>query len=482
VSRRFPALALLAACTPASADDVGPGFAQLEFVVAHDEDAPRGELQTPPGVEDAPDDDAVMAEAGPEPELDPDPDPERNPIGFRINRHQLSVYAKPSKASPIRGKIPIHKVFEVFAHVEGPGCGGLGWADVGGHGYACLEDTWSAKETQRPKELPPMRGGLTPFYYAKLKGKGSVARRWKNLAAIIAGEPHLDTLKPDTDYAFTYRKRHRGDVLLIDEHHRVVLEKEVMRYRPSRFEGRDLVAHPIPQGRRLAWAVKWPETSSRKEASADAALAASIGYHDELLVDPEPVGGKGGPWYRLADGTFIREGDVQVLEPAPGVPSDVGPDEIWLDVDLEQQTLAAMRGSEPFFATLVSSGFKRATPRGIFRIHWKQAIGSMQSEPGADDPYNVEAVPHVQYFVGGFALHSAYWHNFFGRRISHGCVNLAPKDALRVFRMTSPELRGGWLHAYETRSKLGTTVVVRKGGRVPKDRRNEPEANFRYPM
>ncbi len=421
---------------------------------------PEGEI-----VVDAPDEDVVEIER------------DREPIDYRISKQRLAVYSRPSKSAPIRARIPIHKAFEVFAHVEGGGCGGPGWADVGSGGYVCLEETRPAGN-QRPREQPAMAAGLTPYFYAKVKANGTVARRWRNLAAYLAGKDPIDTLQKHRDYAFKYRKRHKNTHLLIDENHRVVLESEVHRYRPSRFEGRDLVEKPVPAGQSLAWAFSWPTATTRQEPSARASAARSIRYHTELLVDATPVEGAGGPWYRLADGSFIAEDDVRVWVPSTTVPDGIGPDELWLDVDLEEQTLAAMRGSTPVFATLVSSGFKRATPRGVFRIHWKQAIGSMASDPGAADPYNVEAVPHVQYFIGGFALHSAYWHDYFGRPISHGCVNLAPKDALRVFRMTSPHVRDGWIMAYETDTSFGTTIRVRKGDRMPRDRRRAPEHFF----
>jgi lipoprotein-anchoring transpeptidase ErfK/SrfK len=428
-------------------------------------EASTGAEEVAAAVVDAPDEDAIEIQR------------DREPIEWRISKQRLAVYSEPSKASAIRARIPIHKVFEVFANVEGPGCGEPGWADVGSGGFVCLQETRKAG-SQRPKELPPMAGGLTPYFYAKVKENGTVARRWRNLAAYLAGKEPIDTLQKDRDYAFKYRKRHKNTHLLIDESHRVVLESEVHRYRPSRFEGRDLVEKPVPAGQSLAWAFSWPTSSTRREPSVHASAGKSIRYHTELLVDATPIEGPGGPWYRVSDGNFVAEDELRVWIPSTTLPEGIGPDELWIDIDLEMQTLAAMRGSEPIFATLISSGFKRATPRGVFRIHWKQAIGSMASDPGADDPYNVEAVPHVQYFIGGFALHSAYWHNYFGRPISHGCVNLAPTDALRVFRMTSPHVRDGWLMAYETEKGFGTTIRVRKGDRMPRDRRRAPESYF----
>jgi hypothetical protein len=42
------------------------------------------------------------------------------------------------------------------------------------------------------------------------------------------------------------------------------------------------------------------------------------------------------------------------------------------------------------------------------------------------------------YFNGSFALHGAYWHDKFGLKHSHGCVNLPPKDANWLFDWATP--------------------------------------------
>ncbi len=46
----------------------------------------------------------------------------------------------------------------------------------------------------------------------------------------------------------------------------------------------------------------------------------------------------------------------------------------------------------------------------------------------------------MQYFEDGYALHGAYWHDRFGVPKSHGCINLAPEDARRLFFFTEPEV------------------------------------------
>ncbi|HEY4117120.1 MAG TPA: L,D-transpeptidase [Byssovorax sp.] len=70
-------------------------------------------------------------------------------------------------------------------------------------------------------------------------------------------------------------------------------------------------------------------------------------------------------------------------------------------------------------------------------------------------------VPWIQYFESGYALHAAYWHDVFGTPRSHGCVNLAPVDAHRLFFWTDPPMPDGWhgVNANEDNGE-GTLVVI----------------------
>jgi lipoprotein-anchoring transpeptidase ErfK/SrfK len=77
--------------------------------------------------------------------------------------------------------------------------------------------------------------------------------------------------------------------------------------------------------------------------------------------------------------------------------------------------------------------------------------------------FELRDVPWVQYFEGGYALHAAYWHDDFGRPRSHGCVNLSPIDARRVFFWTDPPLPEAWHAVKAGRTMgLGTWVRVRR--------------------
>jgi len=75
--------------------------------------------------------------------------------------------------------------------------------------------------------------------------------------------------------------------------------------------------------------------------------------------------------------------------------------------------------------------------------------------------YSMQDVPYVQFFDEGIGLHGTYWHNDFGRTHSHGCVNLAPLDARRLFEFTGPRVPLGWTGAYPASADEGTVIQVR---------------------
>jgi lipoprotein-anchoring transpeptidase ErfK/SrfK len=179
-----------------------------------------------------------------------------------------------------------------------------------------------------------------------------------------------------------------------------------------------------------------------------------------------------GRFARIAEGSaaaWVAARDLRhptVPPPPPEVDVDAG--ERWLDVDLATQTLVAYQGRRPVFATLVSTGkgapgSPNATPPGTYRVWAKLLASDMDNleDESAERYYRMEDVPYVQYFSKGVGLHGAFWHRSFGQVRSHGCVNLAPLDAQRLFGWTSPRLPAGWTAVLPTPHEPGTVVRVR---------------------
>jgi lipoprotein-anchoring transpeptidase ErfK/SrfK len=192
------------------------------------------------------------------------------------------------------------------------------------------------------------------------------------------------------------------------------------------------------------------------------------GYHFRFtIVDHVEVGQVA---YDVAeDGTYYRSQDITRID-ARTPPSEIQPDEKWIDVDLAKQTLVAYEGSVPVFATLVSTGRVRdqqdplqnfATPTGSFRILSKHLTHTMDGDHAVDGPYSIEDVPYVMYFQLAYAIHSAFWHDSFGRTRSHGCINASPADARFLFQWVTPELPKHWHAVYPSEDRPSTRLYIR---------------------
>ena len=195
------------------------------------------------------------------------------------------------------------------------------------------------------------------------------------------------------------------------------------------------------------------------------------------------------PYYETKAGYWVRVKDVGVAITPHRWPGAAERGEKWVDVSIDDETLTLWEGKKPVFVTLVSAGqdglkdpkTTKSTIRGFFRLKSKHVTATMdsserslQSGGAAPDPtagesataddkhdtsFELRDVPYVQYFHEGYALHAAYWHDRFGLPRSHGCINLAPIDALRVFRFTDPPIPEGW-HGITVEPNKGTVVIV----------------------
>jgi hypothetical protein len=169
----------------------------------------------------------------------------------------------------------------------------------------------------------------------------------------------------------------------------------------------------------------------------------------------------------VGDGRLVREADVLVIA-ASAPPAEVGEGERWIDVDLAHQVLVAYAWKQPRYVSLVSTGRTRTpspdlnyrTPKGLYRIRGKHLTSTMDNDEPGEPPYSLEDVPYVMYFRGAYAFHSAFWHDRFGRSRSHGCINLAPRDAKWLYNWAGPDLPETWHGGSATEANPGTWVYV----------------------
>ena len=169
-------------------------------------------------------------------------------------------------------------------------------------------------------------------------------------------------------------------------------------------------------------------------------------------------------WGDGAGFKVLTDADVAPISP------DVDPNDKRIEANLDYQTLSCYEGSTEVYFCRIASGLgydpstsqasdKLATPVGNLLTHWK--IISLNMTAGTfQSGYSTPAVPWSTMVSGdGVAIHGAFWHNAFGEKRSHGCINVTPEDAKWIFRWTTPHIS---LAQTELRVSLpdhGTIVV-----------------------
>jgi len=85
----------------------------------------------------------------------------------------------------------------------------------------------------------------------------------------------------------------------------------------------------------------------------------------------------------------------------------------------------------------------------------------MSANTASDSGYDTPAVGWPTFINGdGVAIHAVFWHNDFGIRKSHGCINALPEDAMWIFRWTSPNISLDQDEVQMTWPDVGTQVNV----------------------
>jgi len=211
---------------------------------------------------------------------------------------------------------------------------------------------------------------------------------------------------------------------------------------PSRFQGVYLQEQPQHP---FAWINRWTEPSVVPQGPINGSVPALQRYQTVTLFAEERRG-NGEIWYLVGHDQWVEQSNVSRVDVDPPHP-EIGPGDKWIEIDLFEQTIAAYEGARMVYATMISSGrTATATPTGLYRVHYKLREGKMSNpdvEDGSPAWYYIEDVPWTLYFHGGYSIHAAFWHDAFGFLRSHGCVNLAPRDAEWFFNWSDPPMPEG---------------------------------------
>ncbi|WP_081865072.1 L,D-transpeptidase [Chondromyces apiculatus] len=329
---------------------------------------------------------------------------------------------------------------------------------VSGAGYGL--DVWQRwADKPAPPALEALEQKLTegvPWY---LQG----GRQVPNLSGLVksAEDVRIDEVSRRNGVAFVDSFLHEGRRYNVSTDLRVAPADRFRPIRGSDFHGWEIgkeIDFPFALIRRPGGKT-WRLDGKKLVEAGDLAWRSAV----PLTGKQQFFGGK--LHYETKDGAWVDDRHAGRIDAAKKMPAWGKNGEKWLDINLTKQVLVAYEGTKAVYATLISSGEAgladhegtTATRKGIFRIHTKHVSITMDSDTVGEE-FELRDVPYVQYFQDGYALHGAYWHDSFGRPKSHGCINLAPEDARRIFWWTEPQVPPGWHGA--ARSLTGTVVFV----------------------
>jgi len=376
------------------------------------------------------------------------------PLTVLVER-RTDLFAQPGKRGPYVGTAARGTRLPVMRIARGRRCKLGRWYEVATGAWMCAAHGRGSWRLPRGTPRPILRPGrLVPriAYYTRRDG----VPIYTSEEDAAAGR-HDRLVERGFSFSVSGWFRIGSRRFLRTRRGEIVPRKDMWKYRPSKFSGRALSgrpAHPI------GCTIRYKSAAVRPAPRRGARRVDRLAHHSWVRLLEQTGRGKK-RFYRIEKDRWIAARDVRPVyfsEP----PLGVGPRERWVEVLLRHQTLVAYEGRRPVYATLVSTGrWEHKTPRGLFRVRTKVAMSTMTSRKGAGELYRVDDVPWIQYFHEGYALHGTYWHDKFGHPKSHGCINLAPKDARWLFTWAPPGLRAGWAARETTRARRAVLIRVR---------------------
>jgi len=357
----------------------------------------------------------------------------------------------PSPDARRRGTIGAGTRLGFSRRVFGKGCSMGVWYETADGLFICEEHVKPSTAPPGPKVEPAIDGTRLPQRYAFVRVDGT--RAYAHPSDYFAND-YIEAFGRGFGIVVTGEQVY-GGVEFVRTRRYLWVERDSVRFvTGSQFRG---VAFEPGAPLDVAWVSRRP---SRVYDKPHGRVERRLERHVRVRIDTTK-----GAWAKLREGGWMKTSDLARPKLVPP-PENVGPNDRWIDVDVAQQVLVAYQGDTPRFATLVSSGRDSKaseTPLGVFELWVKLDYTDMDDIERTDIPrnYSIQDVPWVQFFKGSYGFHAAFWHDDFGRRRSHGCINLSPADARYLFQFTDPVLPAGWNAILSIPEDRPTVVQVR---------------------
>jgi len=151
-------------------------------------------------------------------------------------------------------------------------------------------------------------------------------------------------------------------------------------------------------------------------------------------------------WYGLREGLtwdgvyWAKAEHLRIIPPQELTPLSPQVEDKRILIELGKQWLTCFEGRNEVFNTRISSGMPgMMTPLGTHRVLQKIPTTRMIGGEG-EGRYDLPGIGFTTYFTRkGVAIHGTYWHNDYGNRRSHGCVNVPTTAAQWIYRWTRPD-------------------------------------------
>lgn len=430
---------------------------------------------------------------------------------FTVTTGSAGIYFRPALERALKvgyarngGRIPV-----LPEKVPGADCPG-GWYEGQHGGFICSSEGTTDPEDPRARlsASPPDLSLVLPYPYARNAHNGTPlynsvptadqiatyeprrepdapesvddgSRPWWQRERVALSEVRLAELGAESD-GLLVRRLVKGFYVAVDREfewesrtwYKTTKGMVAPKERFVAIEGSPF--HGVELSEQLTLPVAWVYGSRQSrpryliDANGTVKAAGSLERQRAVHLTGQRVEAAGHTYAQTLEQDWLQVDQLRVAN-LPALPADLASDEHWIAVDLRSQTLVALIGSRPVYATLISSGKEtndastdHRTPNGEWYIREKHVTTTMDGDGSAagDLPYSIEDVPYVMYFEGSYALHGAFWHRNYGVRMSHGCINLAPLDAKYLFFFTGPAVLQGWHGAWSGNGQKGSRVVV----------------------
>jgi hypothetical protein len=226
-----------------------------------------------------------------------------------------------------------------------------------------------------------------------------------------------------------------------------------------------------------------PYTDALKEPYAGAAHAYRFYNGNTYHVVGVAFDDAGNAWYKVYDELpppthqWVPASDVRRITRAELAPIRPFAGAKRMEVDLTRQQITCFEGDQIVFSTPCASGLGTRTleddtvedlntPEGEHCVLLKQVSRHMSNRPqNPEDPapsdfFDLPGVPWNTFFdLSGTAIHGAYWHNDFGVRRSHGCLNVSTDAARWLYRWTHP-IGGAEDDFVQSNCRVGTPIRI----------------------